>query len=309
MNQNKTARWLPISVTFLMISLIFAYFQNCSQVNFTEKAEVKSVGTDVPSSAGGLDTETPAHEINPLPSGSPNPADSSNPPGVDDDSGFNIGDEGTNPTDPSDPSMPTPPEVVNPFDPNAPSSDMHGSGLKGNLYYLTTEHQSLFANNNLNNAKIDDYRIYGISVPVNIVMTSINVTPRSWDSGFAPEGGNVVQKEDGESLFEWFHVDLLGYVSLPQGSYQFAVVSDDGMRVTIEDQMFIEDDGVHAPRWKCAWQNVTFDGSEKKKIRVQYFQGPRTQIAMQLLVRTAQTNSTCSSSGGYQELPAGSLSH
>lgn len=315
MSQIHTIRKLPLLVAIICMSLVFGYFQNCSEVSFSEKVANSTVGED--SSSGALDTPTSSLPDVSTPSDGAIPVDGTVPPTDSGSNPSNGDDPFTQPptgTDPggdtgnnSTPNAPT--DVVNPFDNTAPTPTLSGSGIKGNLFYLTNSHRSLF-NNDLNNARIDDYRIYGVSVPVNVVMTSINITPRPWDSGFFTGTGNIVQKEDGEALFEWFHIDLAGFISLPAGNYQFAMISDDGMRVTIDDNVILNDDGVHAPRWKCATQNINFDGTTKKRIRVQYFQGPRTQIAMQLLIRPeSRVNSACRAGEGFENLPAGAFSH
>ena len=61
------------------------------------------------------------------------------------------------------------------------------------------------------------------------------------------------------------------------------MLSDDGMRIILNGDIAIERDGVHAPRWDCSGK-ISFTEGEKKMIRVEYFQGPRTQISMELLM-------------------------
>jgi len=229
---------------------ILLFFQNCSDgVNFSQK----------PGNSSGLEG---AENFNIPPIEDPvnNPSDSGSG-----DSPATV----CNPLNPEDTCVGVTPQM----------------GLLGRLYYMTPlQHQSLF-NNDLRNALIDDYRDFGILVPADIVMTAINVSPRSWESGFFLSTGEQVKKEDGENLFEWFHLDMSGFIELPVGSYQFATLSDDGMRVTLNDEVIINHDGAHAPAYRCAQGVTTFVSGEKKRIRVQYFQGPRTQIAMVLLVR------------------------
>lgn len=204
----------------------------------------------------------------------------------------------------------TPPKkVCNPLNPSEACDHHDGEGLIGKLYYLTPEIHGALFNNDLNNAKINDYAQFGIKVPVDIIMTSVNVTPRSWENGFYISKDEQVEKENGEKLFEWFHLDLKGYISLPAGSYEFGTRSDDGIRVTIDEAVIIDHDGVHPPSFKCSNRAVTFAAGEKKLLRVQYFQGPRNQIAMQLLVRSSnKIGDTCSLAGGLEEIEAAAYS-
>lgn len=205
-------------------------------------------------------------------------------------------------TNTPDPDLPT---VCDPLTSPTQCDMQSSSGLKGKIYYLTPEQHNSFFNNDLNNAKLDDYKTYGIKVPVNLALSSVNVTPRSWDVGFAIDSNNFVVKENGEKLFEWFHIDVSGSITLPEGDYQFATLSDDGMRVTIDDQVIINDDGVHSASYKCANQMISFSKNQKRKIRVEYFQGPRFRISMQLLVRPSSLqNQNCGASGQLSEIPA-----
>ncbi|MCB0407662.1 MAG: hypothetical protein KDD34_05610 [Bdellovibrionales bacterium] len=265
-------RYLAIFAFNAIVISTFFIFQNCSKVNFETSAE----------SAKGSNTDTTNITDTPENTGASN-----------------------NNTDSRDTTV----DVCNPLDPQASCYQQPDQGLVGNLYYLTDSHASLF-HGDLNNAKIDDYSQYGILVPVNIVMTTFDVTPRPWSSGFHIPSGEIVRREDGNELFEWFHLDLTGKIHLPDGSYQFATLSDDGMRITIDGNVIINHDGVHAPTWKCASSMVTFSNDESKNLRVQYFQGPRYQIAMQLLVRPASESSNpCGDNGGFQSIGAEAFSN
>lgn len=63
------------------------------------------------------------------------------------------------------------------------------------------------------------------------------------------------------------------------GVYQFELLSDDGSKLFIDDSLIITNDGQHPPR--SITNEIELDGSEHK-IEVQYFQGPRTNVALQL---------------------------
>ena len=63
--------------------------------------------------------------------------------------------------------------------------------------------------------------------------------------------------------------------------YRFALTSDDGSRLMIDDQTVVDNDGVHP----VSTQSGTIElGGGIHKIRVQYFQGPRLQVALVLEV-------------------------
>ena len=183
-----------------------------------------------------------------------------------------------------------------------------GTGLIGNLYYMRENLQGPLFNNDLNNAKLNDYYTVGTKVSNPVIMNQINITSRSWESGFYTAAGAIVENGNGSKLFEWFALDLYGFIQLPSGTYQLGQESDDGMRVEIDGAVVLNDDGVHAPRWKCSTVSIT--GGTKHSIRVGYFQGPRNHISMNLVMRPAsQSASSCSGSGNWQEIPASAFTH
>ena len=69
-------------------------------------------------------------------------------------------------------------------------------------------------------------------------------------------------------------------VSKP-GRHYFRLTSDDGAQLFIDDQLVIDNDGLHPP--------VTRDGvadlsSGRHRLRIVYFQGIRYELALQLFV-------------------------
>lgn len=182
-------------------------------------------------------------------------------------------------------------------------------GLKGNLYYLTEEFMS---SNGLVGSDIylQTFLDYGVRPNVLVLFKSIDVSPRSWTAGFLNSDGQALVNTSGQTLNEWFSVRLAGQISLPQDRYEFAIVSDDGMSVNIAGQDVVTDDGIHSPRWKCSSDSVSFANSEKKSIQVNYYQGPRTQIAMQLFMRPASmAGQSCDENGGWIVVPSQAFSN
>ncbi|MCC7403320.1 MAG: hypothetical protein IT288_02895 [Bdellovibrionales bacterium] len=214
-----------------------------------------------------------------------------------------------------------PPVICNPLSPTddacgpqtgAPPPGSNGflPGLSGSLFYLSpTLHLSLFSGN-LRNAKLDDYAEFGVRVPQEVILTEINISPRSWESGFEMSNGQFVTNDQNQKLVEWFSIRVGGYLRLPAGSYQFAMVSDDGMRVVLDNVPILNHDGIHAPVLDCSPVSVAFDGQQVKPLQVAYFQGPRVQIAMQLLYRKTPANpSSKCEMRDWQPLPADSFFH
>lgn len=181
-------------------------------------------------------------------------------------------------------------------------------GLIGNLYYLTDSHKYLFGDS-LYNATLDDYKKWGNQVNVSIIMSSFDVSPRSWIDGFYINDQALVQTEDGNTLFEWFSIDLSGEFQLPEGDYQLATVSDDGIKVTLNELVIINNPSIHAPTWDCSTRIVHFNKDEKKSIKVGYFQGPRTQIALQLFMRPVTSGETSCKKDLFKIIPQEAFSH
>jgi hypothetical protein len=82
--------------------------------------------------------------------------------------------------------------------------------------------------------------------------------------------------------FEWFAIDCSGafWIEKP-GRYVFALLSDDGSRLFIDNTPIIDNDCQHPPDLRIA--ALKLDGGAHR-IRVSYFQGPRDCLALILAV-------------------------
>lgn len=98
------------------------------------------------------------------------------------------------------------------------------SGLRGDIYYLPSNTQSL--------ARLARLRPQG-----SIYTTSLNVPPQSFLAGFP----GITKR------FEWFAIDYSGkfWIEKP-GLYRFRLVSDDGAMLYIDGQLIVDNDGVHS---------------------------------------------------------------
>ncbi len=165
------------------------------------------------------------------------------------------------------------------------------SGLRGLVYNLRR-----------NTSKLPNFAKMKPAGPP-IYTSSLNVPAQDFQQGFP----GVTDR------FEWFAIDYTGrfWIAKP-GLYRFNMMSDDGAKVYIDDQVVIDNDGVHPPIWKDGVVDLT-EGLHR--IRVSYFQGPRWAIALVLKVRalakrcvfSAPTNSSRRPtlvSGGFPPSPA-----
>ncbi|MDX2180021.1 MAG: PA14 domain-containing protein [Bryobacteraceae bacterium] len=130
-------------------------------------------------------------------------------------------------------------------------------GLKGDIYHLSENTQSLDILTSLK--------------PVGSIYThTLNIPPQDFSFGFP----GVTDR------FEWFAVDYRGkfWIETP-GMYRFRLVSDDGALLFIDDQLIVDNDGVHSPAVRLA--SLRLSGG-MHTIRVAYFQGPAHTVALTL---------------------------
>ncbi len=105
-----------------------------------------------------------------------------------------------------------------------------------------------------------------------IYTSSLDIPPQDFKQGFP----GVTKRT------EWFAIDYTGrfWIENP-GSYNFSLLSDDGAKLYIDDQIVIDNDGVHPPLEKRGDVNLA---GGVHSLRVSYFQGPRFQVALQLKI-------------------------
>ncbi len=133
-------------------------------------------------------------------------------------------------------------------------------GLRGEIYYIPPGTPRL--------PKFEKME------PVGVIYTdSLNISARDFRSGFPGV----------TSRFEWFAIDYHGrfWIDKP-GGYQFALMSDDGSILYIDDRVLIDNDGMHPP--ETGTKTVTLAGGIHRLL-VSYFQGPRLQVALVLSVK------------------------
>ncbi len=133
------------------------------------------------------------------------------------------------------------------------------SGLRGQVYHLRH-----------NTAQLPDFN--KLKPAGTIYTTSLNIPPQDFHQGFP----GVTKR------FEWFAIDYTGrfWIDKP-GIYRFALTSDDGSRLYIDDREIIDNDGQHPPQKRAGEVELSHG---VHGIRLSYFQGPRFQVALELRV-------------------------
>ena len=101
---------------------------------------------------------------------------------------------------------------------------------------------------------------------------------------------------------EDYALDCDGYINIPVSNmYNFRVLSDDNVRLAINNVALINADTLHAPTWNTAAPTLLYKGLNK--INVLYYQGPLTQIALKLQI----SGPTSSGIPAYTDVPASLL--
>ncbi len=101
---------------------------------------------------------------------------------------------------------------------------------------------------------------------------ALNVPARQFTEGFPGVSSRI----------EWFAIRYRGkFTVAAAGSYRFRLVSDDGSMLYIDGRLIINNDGQHPPFSRGG--SLTLETGEHS-LFVNYYQGPRETIALQLFV-------------------------
>lgn len=115
--------------------------------------------------------------------------------------------------------------------------------------------------------------------PIATIHTSAwDVAPRKFQDGFPGVNDRI----------EWFAIRWTGKVkALKPGQHVFKLKSDDGARLFVDGQLIINNDGLHAPT-EATGQTMLNAGEHT--VDIQYFQGPKFEIALQIWVTPPGAN-------------------
>lgn len=103
-----------------------------------------------------------------------------------------------------------------------------------------------------------------------IAVPNLDIAPRGFEQGFPGVDGELV---------EWFGIRFNGSFNVvEEGEYDLCLNSDDGSKLFLEDTLVVDNDGIHGPKEAC---ELVYLEPGEYVLRVEYFQGPRTQIALQ----------------------------
>lgn len=178
-------------------------------------------------------------------------------------------------------------------------------GIEGTLHSAGARLSTNMCENN-SQCTSRDYVKLGTKIDAVLFLSQVYVPTRNFTVGFSPEGQPALQDANNQDLVEWFALDLKSQLVLDmgddEGDYQFAIISDDGHTLDIDNAEVLKDEGEHSPRLACSSGSVNFKKTDKRPFRLTYFQGPRTQISLVWLWRKVDNTtdlSDCGSSDGY----------
>jgi PA14 domain len=135
------------------------------------------------------------------------------------------------------------------------------AGLRGSVYLVPKD-----------TTVLPDFEHDSLERVGEIWTNELNIPPRHWRAGFP----GLTDRS------EWFAIDYTGrfWIADP-GRYTFALLSDDGSRLFLDDTPVIDNDCKHPPDLRFAAAKLEGGGH---RIRVSYFQGPRDCLALVLAV-------------------------
>ncbi|MBO9667477.1 MAG: hypothetical protein J7501_11780 [Bdellovibrio sp.] len=175
-------------------------------------------------------------------------------------------------------------------DPFSSSGAACRQGWKGNIYY--------YPGTSTGWTTLAPYFTGGTDAGVILYMSSLFVPTRTFSNGFPTTDGELVKKkaaDGGANLVEWFALRLNTILKLSStdtaGYYQFALISDDGSKLYIANNRtaayatVIDNDNNHPTTMKCATTAIYMDANSRMPAKLEYFQGPRVNIALTLVYR------------------------
>jgi outer membrane protein OmpA-like peptidoglycan-associated protein/thioredoxin-related protein len=137
------------------------------------------------------------------------------------------------------------------------NSDEVFFSLKGDIYLLNENFKSL--------SELSRYKPTG-----SIYTKKIDIPLTSFTKGFP----GITNR------FEWFAIEYNGLFYISDASdYYFSLLSDDGSILFIDNQLVINNDGLHPSLQIIKKTNLS---KGYHQIKLQYFQGPRMYLALQL---------------------------
>jgi hypothetical protein len=147
------------------------------------------------------------------------------------------------------------------------TADKKGFPIKADVYSLPEDTQ-----------RLPDFTMFA-KTTATACMEAFQIPNRAWSDGFPGQ----------PDLIEWFAIRATGQITISKtGKHYFKLNADDGAKLYIDGQLVVDNDGQHAERAVVGSINL---GAGQHEIVVEYFQGPRYHIALELFWKTPGSNS------------------
>lgn len=176
-------------------------------------------------------------------------------------------------------------------------------GLSGSLYSATAADA----------ANVGTMIANGVKLNTTVYLNNLSQPTVYFTDGFTTTGGQKLLDQNGNVLIEYFALDMKSQLTLsdsdPEGNYELAILSDDGSIVNVDQgngqKLTINNDGEHPTRMGCATQVLSMKHGQTYPIEIQYYQGPRYEIALTMMWRHVSGNSVpaeslCGATGNYE---------
>lgn len=167
------------------------------------------------------------------------------------------------------------------------------NGLKATVRVSTLSRLGYSSSSNVD---IDDFLVTGKADALDypVFFSQINVPTRLFSLGFPTVDGDKIRDLNGNIVDEYFHITYEGYLRLAPpiatGTYQFAVIGDDGIRLSLNNEVLLETPFVTPSYLSCS-DSVEINDRGYQDFLFEYFQGPKYHIASVLLWRNTNLES------------------
>lgn len=122
--------------------------------------------------------------------------------------------------------------------------------------------------------QLPDFSAIAAAKKETICLDKFDIPVQGWVAGFPAS----------PALNEWFALHSNANLIVPtDGEYSFKLSADDGANLYIDGKIIIDNDGIHGMTDKIAKVNLT---AGKHKIIIDWYQGPRTHLGLQLFWQT-----------------------
>jgi hypothetical protein len=142
------------------------------------------------------------------------------------------------------------------------TNDLKGFPIKADVYQIPVDSQ-----------RLPDFTAFK-KTTATACMEAFQIPNRAWSDGFPGQ----------PSLIEWFAIRATSSLTIgTTGKHYFKLNADDGAKLYIDGQLVVDNDGQHAEKAVVGSINLT---KGQHDIVIEYFQGPRYHIALELFWKT-----------------------